>query len=199
MAQTPKTAAQNGVLPAWNAPIVLTWLRIAFIPLFVAVFFLRYDWAYPVCALIFALGSVTDWLDGFLARRWRQESAFGAFLDPVADKLMVVSAIVMLVERDGELALVVPSIIIIGREIAVSALREWMASIGRREVVAVANIGKFKTFVQMVAIVVLLYKQPLFGISLQGLGLVLFQIAAVLTLWSLAIYVRAVARMNSLH
>ena len=196
-AQTHKTAL--AAVPAvLNAPILLTFLRIGLIPLFVIVFYLPYAWAYLASALIFAFGSLTDWLDGFLARRLRQESAFGAFLDPVADKLMVVSAIVMLVERDGSRALVVPAIIIIGREIAVSALREWMAGRGQRERVAVAGIGKLKTFTQMLAVVLLLYHGQIMGIPVEVPGVALLYVAAALTVLSLAGYLRAALQTEDL-
>jgi len=176
----------------FNLPNSLTWLRIGLIPLFVAVFYLPSDWLAVhhhnlVATLLFALAGVTDWLDGWLARKLNQTSAFGAFLDPVADKLMVAAALIVLV--DLERAGVVVSMIIIGREIAISALREWMAKAGRASSVAVSFIGKVKTTAQMAAIVLLLYHDPVFGWSHTVLvGTWLLYLAAVLTLWSMAHY-----------
>ncbi len=177
-----------------NIPIVLTLLRIALIPLFVLVFYLPYGWAYPASAAIFTLAGITDWLDGYLARRWRQISAFGAFLDPVADKLMVVAALVMLVSRHGTVWLAVPAIIITGREIAVSALREYMAELGQSGIVAVSFTGKIKTTCQIIALLLLLYHYPLFGLPTHAIGVALMYIAAGLTLWSMVFYLRAAWR-----
>ena len=155
----------------WNTPNLLTLLRIVMIPLFIAAYYLPYGWAPALTTALFVLAALTDWLDGYLARRLNQSSAFGAFLDPVADKLMVLSALVLLtsdphiqshVLDERLFALVV--LIIIGREITVSALREWMAELGNRSSVAVSYIGKFKTIGQMVAIPFMLYRQPLWGI-----------------------------------
>lgn len=178
-----------------NVPIVLTLLRIALIPLFVLVFFLPYGWAYPASAAIFALAGITDWLDGYLARRWRQISAFGAFLDPVADKLMVIAALVMLVSRHGTVWLAIPAIVITGREIAVSALREYMAELGQRGIVAVSYTGKIKTTCQIIALLLLLYHYPLFGLPTHAIGIALMYIAAGLTLWSMVFYLRAAWRI----
>jgi len=175
----------------WNIPNSLTLLRIALIPVFVAIFYLPVPWARPVCALVFTLAGVTDWLDGWLARRWGQTSPLGAFLDPVADKLMVAIALVLLVQAEPEVLLVLPAAVIIGREITVSALREWMAEIGARAKVAVSMAGKLKTTAQMVAIVLLIIGEPVLGIPIVGLGLVLLYIAALLTLWSMLLYLRA--------
>lgn len=175
----------------FNLPNALTWLRIGLIPLFVAVFYLPDGWV-PSHAInltataIFVLASVTDWLDGWLARRLNQMSAFGAFLDPVADKLMVAAALIVLV--DLQRAGIAASLIIIGREIAISALREWMAKEGRSKSVAVSYIGKLKTTAQMTALTLLLYHDPLAGLQTQWLGRWLLDIAAFLTLWSMAHY-----------
>ena len=176
-----------------NLPNVLTWLRILLIPLVVAVFYLPRSWIGPqqadfFAALMFSLAAVTDWLDGYLARVLDQTSAFGAFLDPVADKLMVASALIVLVQLGRVDALV--ALIIIGREITISALREWMASIGARGRVAVSMQGKIKTTVQMAAIVLLLWSGVHFGINLQRVGTWLIWLAAVLTLWSMVYYLR---------
>lgn len=175
-------------------PNMLTLLRIGLIPMFVIVFYMPFPWAYPLSALIFGIAGLTDWLDGYLARKLNQTSAFGAFLDPVADKLMVAVALVMLVDVYGDLLLVVSAIIIIGREIAISALREWMAEIGRRSAVAVSWIGKVKTTLQIVALLLLLYHHPLYGLPTHEIGLVLIYFAAGLTLWSMIVYLRAAAR-----
>ncbi len=175
----------------WNIPNILTLLRIVLIPVFVILFYLPVEWARLSCALVFSVAAVTDWFDGYLARRWGQVSPFGAFLDPVADKLMVAVALLLLVQADPTPALAIPAAVIIGREITISALREWMAELGARQEVAVSMIGKFKTAVQMVAILLLIYDQPLFGIPIFTVGFVLLYMAAVLTLWSMVIYIKA--------
>lgn len=176
-----------------NIPILLTWLRIAMIPLMIAVFYVPESWLHDIgrnlaATLIFVVAAVTDWLDGYLARRWNQTSAFGAFLDPVADKLVVAAALIMLVQL-GRLDAILASIII-GREITISALREWMAQIGAQKSIAVSMIGKIKTVAQMVAIPLLLYHSPISGLDVQNLGTWLIYIAAVLTLWSMGYYMR---------
>lgn len=178
----------------FNLPNALTWLRIGLIPLFAVMFYLPEDWLpkHSVnlwATLIFAFAAITDWLDGYLARRLNQMSAFGAFLDPVADKLMVAAALIVLVDLDR--AGVTASLIIIGREIAISALREWMARIGRGKSVAVSFVGKLKTTAQMVAILLLLYYDPVLGFAQVALlGSWLLDLAAVLTLISMAYYLR---------
>ena len=179
----------------YNLPNLLTWLRILAIPLFVGIFYFPHSWLSPanqnlVATAIFAGAAITDWLDGYLARILDQTSAFGAFLDPVADKLMVSAALIVLVylgRLDAPIAL-----IIIGREITVSALREWMAQIGRSKSVAVAFLGKIKTTTQMIAIPLLLYHDNI-GASFnpQEIGTWLIYIAAVLTLWSMFYYLKA--------
>ena len=184
----------------WNVPNLLTWLRILLIPLLVVLFYLPTGWLSPheadwFATLIFAAAAVTDWLDGYLARVLRQTSAFGAFLDPVADKLMVAAALIVLVEL-GRVGAVV-ALVIIGREIAVSALREWMAAVGSRQSVAVSFLGKIKTTAQMVAILLLFYHETLtyapLGIALPTarLGTWLIYLAAFLTLLSMAYYLKA--------
>jgi CDP-diacylglycerol--glycerol-3-phosphate 3-phosphatidyltransferase len=174
-----------------NLPNILTWLRIGMIPLFIAVFYLPYVWAFPLAAIIFALAGLTDAVDGYLARRLNQQSRFGAFLDPVADKLMVAAALVLLVAEHGGIVLALPAIIIIGREIAISALREWMAEIGERRKVAVSSLGKLKTILQMAAIFALLYYQPILGLPTFEIGIALLYAAALLTLLSMVGYLRA--------
>ncbi|MDS1141922.1 CDP-diacylglycerol--glycerol-3-phosphate 3-phosphatidyltransferase [Pusillimonas sp. SM2304] len=176
-----------------NLPIALTWLRIAMIPLIVGLFYIPADWiSVPVrdavAAFAFIVAALTDWFDGWLARRWNQTSSFGAFLDPVADKLMVCAALLILLDLNRVDSFI--ALIIIGREITISALREWMAKIGASGSVAVHRLGKFKTAAQMVAIPCLLYWQPLYGVSLQLVGQVLIVIAAILTVWSMFYYLR---------
>jgi cardiolipin synthase len=177
----------------FNIPILLTWLRVALIPLVVGVFYLPDTWltlhAKGIASTaIFIVAAVTDWFDGFLARRWNETSAFGAFLDPVADKLMVAGALLVLVEFDRVNAVI--AFIIIGREIAISALREWMAQIGASKSVAVSSIGKIKTTAQMAAIPMLLYNAALLGVDMRFWGTRLLEVAAVLTVWSMFYYLR---------
>jgi len=177
----------------FNFPILLTWLRVALIPLVVGVFYLPDLWLSPfekglASTAIFIVAAVTDWFDGFLARRWNQTSSFGAFLDPVADKLMVAGALLVLVQLDRVNAVI--AFVIIGREITISALREWMAQIGASKSVAVSSLGKIKTTAQMVAIPMLLYYDMLFGIDTKMLGSWLLLVAAVLTVWSMFYYLR---------
>jgi len=178
-----------------NVPNVLTLFRIVLIPVFVGVYLLPFAWVNVAAALIFALAAVTDWLDGYFARRVNQASAFGAFLDPVADKLMVAVALILIVDQNPTawpgVWLVIPAAVIVGREIAVSALREWMAELGARTKVRVSVIGKIKTATQMIAILLLLYQQPLFIIPVVEIGFALLYFSAILTLWSMVIYLRA--------
>ncbi|WP_396956991.1 CDP-diacylglycerol--glycerol-3-phosphate 3-phosphatidyltransferase [Nitrosomonas sp.] len=178
-----------------NLPNFLTWLRIMAIPLFVGIFYLPTDWMSPatqnlVATIVFAGAALTDWLDGYLARVLNQTSAFGAFLDPVADKLMVAAALIVLVYLDRLDAPI--ALIIIGREITISALREWMAQIGKSKSVAVSFLGKIKTAAQMVAIPLLLYHDRIDdAFDSQTAGTWLIYIAAILTLWSMIYYLRA--------
>lgn len=172
-----------------NIPNILTLARIAFIPLLVVLFYLPFSWSMPVAAGLFGLASITDWLDGYLARRWNQSTPFGAFLDPVADKLMVVVALALLIERYDTLVLTLPALVIIGREIVISALREWMAEMGKRGMVAVSWVGKLKTTLQMVSLLILLALPPTHEFAL--LGVVVLYIAAILTLWSMIQYLKA--------
>lgn len=178
-----------------NLPNLLTLFRIGLIPFLVLFFYLPLPWGHTAAALIFAVAAGTDWLDGYLARRMQETSAFGAFLDPVADKLMVATALVVLVDANPTplpgVILAVAAMVIIGREIAISALREWMAEIGEHAAVAVNYIGKIKTTIQMIALILLLYREPVAGLPTAGIGLVLLVIAAGLTLWSMMIYIRA--------
>jgi cardiolipin synthase len=178
----------------FNIPILLTWLRVALIPLVVGVFYLPTPWLPQAdrnlaATLVFIVAAITDWFDGFLARRWNETSAFGAFLDPVADKLMVAGALLVLVQLDRVNAII--AFIIIGREITISALREWMAEIGARKSVAVSSLGKIKTAAQMVAIPMLLFHGVLFGfLDTHDLGEYLLWVAGVLTVWSMLYYLR---------
>ena len=172
-------------------PNILTFIRILLIPFFIGSFYLPVEWANQLSALLFALAAVTDWLDGFLARRWQQTSPLGAFLDPVADKLMVAAALVVLVQADPTIFMVVPAVVIIGREITISALREWMAELGARAQVAVSVIGKFKTATQMLALVLMIYRDDLLGLPIYTIGYVLLYVSVVLTLWSMMVYIQA--------
>ncbi|QLF92139.1 CDP-diacylglycerol--glycerol-3-phosphate 3-phosphatidyltransferase [Pseudomonas sp. ABC1] len=173
-----------------NIPNILTVLRVLLIPIFVLLFYLPFGWSYLAASAVFTVAAVTDWLDGYLARRLQQSTPFGAFLDPVADKLMVAVALVLLVEEHANLWLTLPAVIIIGREIVVSALREWMAELGARAHVAVSSLGKWKTTAQMVALVILLANPPALTIWV-GLGYALLLVAAALTIWSMVHYLLA--------
>jgi CDP-diacylglycerol--glycerol-3-phosphate 3-phosphatidyltransferase len=174
-----------------NVPNTLTLLRIALIPVLLVLFYLPARWSSEAAAAVFLVAALTDLLDGWLARRLGQTSAFGAFLDPVADKLMVSCALVVLVQADPQISVAVASAIIIGREIAVSALREFMAQVGQRAQVAVAMVGKVKTVLQMIAILLMLWRDPLLGLPVYEVGYWLLMAAAVLTLWSMGVYLRA--------
>ncbi len=183
----------------WNAPNVLTMLRIVLIPLFVVAYYWPRPWGRELATALFILAALTDWLDGYLARKLGQYSHFGAFLDPVADKLMVAAALVLLVSDpnvhaylgDKKQLFDVAVIIILGREIAVSALREWMAEVGKRSHIQVALIGKIKTISQMVAIPFLLWRHKIGSIPVFQIGEILLYVAAGLTLWSMIVYLRA--------
>ncbi|MBK5963132.1 CDP-diacylglycerol--glycerol-3-phosphate 3-phosphatidyltransferase [Thiocystis minor] len=175
----------------WNLPNLLTMLRILLIPVFVVVFYVDAPWAPYIAASVFGAAALTDWLDGYLARRWSQTSPLGAFLDPVADKLMVAVALVVLLQADPRILLALPVMVIIGREITVSALREWMAEVGARAAVAVSMLGKVKTTAQMISIALLILRDSVFGPWLYPVGVVLVYIAAILTLWSMAVYLIA--------
>lgn len=174
-----------------NLPNLITSVRIALIPVLVLVFYLPFSWSAFASALVFALAAVSDWLDGYLARRLSQMSAFGAFLDPVADKLMVAVVLILLVQADPTPWLAVPAAVIVGREIVISGLREWMAEVGKRAHVAVSVIGKIKTTAQMVALLLMLYRQPAAGLPVYEIGFALLYMAAGLTLWSMLLYLKA--------
>lgn len=181
----------------WNTPNTLTFLRLVLIPLFVVAYYLPTKWANILAAVLFIVAAVTDLLDGYLARRLQQHSSFGAFFDPVVDKLMVIAALILIVSDPKILSGVLDArlfaivvVVIVGREIAVSALREWMAEFGKRSRIAVSVFGKFKTTAQMFAIPFLLWRDPLWGLPVLRTGEVLLYIAAALTFWSMLAYLR---------
>jgi CDP-diacylglycerol--glycerol-3-phosphate 3-phosphatidyltransferase/cardiolipin synthase len=174
-----------------NLANTLTWIRIAAIPVVAYCFFSTFEFSRPIAAVVFALAAITDLLDGYVARRLGQTSKFGEFLDPVADKLMVAVVLVLLVQSDPRVVVALTAAVIIGREITVSGLREWMASIGERGNVAVSLGGKIKTTLQMVGIGLMVYRQPTFGIDIYELGFLLLLVAAGMTLWSMIVYLRA--------
>lgn len=176
----------NGTL---NIPNILTGLRIALIPVFVLAFYLPWEWSHITAAIIFSVACATDWLDGYMARILKQTSLFGAFLDPIADKLAVSIALVLLVGENHFFYMTLPAAIIVGREIIVSGLREWMAELGKRASIAVNYISKVKTAVQMIALILLIAFNPettWLGIA----GYVLLYIAAILTLWTMVAYLQ---------
>lgn len=172
-------------------PTVLTLIRIVMIPVLVVAFYLPFPWSNELAVGIFIAAGLTDWADGWIARRYGLTSPFGAFLDPVADKLIVAVALILIVQRHPEILLAVAAAVIMGREITISALREWMAELGQRARVQVSRVGKSKTIFQMVAIGFLLYGAPLFGIPVLLIGKILLIIAAILTIWSMVIYLRS--------
>lgn len=174
-----------------NLPILLTWIRILAIPLIVIVFLLPVGWGGPVAGLMFALAGITDYLDGYLARKLGQTSRFGAFLDPVADKLIVATALVLIVRHDPSRYLAVVAAIIVGREITVSALREWMSEVGASAKVAVTWFGKWKTTVQIVGISMVLFQKNIGPIPIYRIGLILLFVAAGLTIFSMLDYLRS--------
>lgn len=175
----------------FNIPTYLTLLRIGLIPILVLVYYLPWDAAHMTSALIFLAAALTDWLDGYLARRMGLTTKFGAFLDPVADKLMVAVVLVLIVQDQPTIYLAIPAAVIIGREITIASLREWMAELGLRKKVEVSWVGKMKTTAQMVAITSLLLGENVNGIPTQSLGLFLLYVAVILTLWSMTRYIRA--------
>lgn len=188
-----------------NLPNILTFLRILVIPFFVLVFYLPVQWAHTAAAGIFTLAAITDWLDGYLARSLKQSTRLGAFLDPVADKLMVSIALVLIVGEPQFQSITlgskiyplpiammtIPAAIIVSREIVVSALREWMAELGKRTSIAVSHLGKVKTTVQMIALIILLHCNPKTNALLAIAGYILLYIAAGLTIWSMILYLKA--------
>ncbi len=175
----------------FTLPTYLTLLRIALIPLLAIVFYLPWEYSNLTCTLIFLFAGFTDWLDGYLARKMSLETAFGAFLDPVADKLMVAFVLVLVVQSEASPYLAIPAAVIIGREITIASLREWMAEIGQRAKVKVSQLGKWKTTAQMTSVSLLLYRDDLFGLPINSIGYWLLYISAVLTLWSMVNYLVA--------
>jgi len=181
----------------WNLPNALTWFRVVAIPLVVGVFYAPVlldwpeAWARPAAGLLFGLAGITDYFDGYLARRLGLTSTFGAFLDPVADKLIVSTALVLLVQADPQITLALVAAVIIGREITVSALREWMSQIGARAHVAVSIFGKWKTTLQIIGISLMLYREPVLTLPVYRVGEWLIYLAAAITLWSMIDYLRA--------
>ncbi len=174
-----------------NTANTLTWIRIAAIPLFVVLFYLPAEWGRPASAAVFMLAAITDWLDGYVARKLGQITPFGEFLDPVADKLIVAVALVLLVQTDQRISLALMAGIIIGREITVSALREWMAGLGQRTTVAVSMVGKVKTALQMIGLTLMVWHQGTGGLPVYDAGFVFLLAAAGLTLWSMYAYLKA--------
>jgi CDP-diacylglycerol--glycerol-3-phosphate 3-phosphatidyltransferase/cardiolipin synthase len=174
----------------WNLPNTLTWLRILMIPGVVILFYMPFWWAHPAAGVGFALAGITDTLDGYFARKLGLTSRLGAFLDPVADKLIVAAALVLIVSADPRWYIAIMATVIIGREIAVSALREWMAEIGARGRIKVSMLGKYKTIMQITGLSMMLFRHNLLGIPIYKLGLLLTAVAAVLTLWSMILYLR---------
>ena len=174
-----------------SLPNLLTAARIVAVPLVVALFYWSHPWSNPLAAIVFIIAAITDSLDGYLARRMGITTPMGEFLDPVADKLMVATALVLLVGHDTRPFIVVTAIVIIGREITVSALREWMAHLGARAKVAVSGLGKWKTIVQMTGLSMMMFRNDLFGLPVYEVGVVLLVVAAVLTLWSMVSYLQA--------
>lgn len=175
----------------WTVPNILTWIRIAAIPLVILAFYAPYHWSNLTACVVFAAAGITDTLDGYLARKLGQITRLGAFLDPVADKLIVATALVLLVSRDPSALVVLMAIVIIGREIAISALREWMAELGQRRKVAVSLLGKYKTIFQVVGLSMMFYRSDLLGFKIYEIGMGLTVLAAVLTLVSMVAYMRA--------
>ncbi|MDD2769121.1 MAG: CDP-diacylglycerol--glycerol-3-phosphate 3-phosphatidyltransferase [Methylococcus sp.] len=175
----------------FNLPTYLTLLRIALIPILAVLFYVPWSAAHIACGVIFSLAAVTDWLDGYLARRLELTTRFGAFLDPVADKLMVAVALVLIVQAEPQPLIAVSAAIIIGREITIASLREWMAEIGQRKRVEVSSLGKWKTTFQMLAITLLLLGLDTPHGTLKTTGQLLLVVSAILTLWSMIVYLQA--------
>ncbi|MCY3626301.1 MAG: CDP-diacylglycerol--glycerol-3-phosphate 3-phosphatidyltransferase [Gammaproteobacteria bacterium] len=177
-------------LRALVSPNMLSVYRIALVPIFVIVYLVTDEHRW-LAGVVFAIASLTDWLDGFLARRYGISTSFGAFLDPVADKLAVIAALVVLIGSFGSLLLTLPGLVIVGRELLISSLREWMAEMNVRSKVAVNNLAKVKTFLQMLAIFILLSNPPKLSLPLVIIGIVLMYFATLFTLWSLVVHMRA--------
>ncbi len=175
----------------FTLPTILTLIRMALVPVLVLLCYLPWEHGRTLAAWVFLAAALTDWLDGWIARKYDLSSDFGAFLDPVADKLMVAATLIVLVQQHPSIPLALLAVVIIGREISISALREWMAEMGQRGIVKVGALGKFKTIAQMTALTLMLYRDPLFGIPTYNLGYLLLAVAAVLTVWSMVKYLQA--------
>jgi CDP-diacylglycerol---glycerol-3-phosphate 3-phosphatidyltransferase len=175
----------------YTIPNLLTGLRIALIPVIVGLFYLPYHWSDMACGLLFAVVGITDAFDGYLARKLSQTSRLGAFLDPVADKLIVATALVLIVSKDPRWYVTLTAAVIIGREVGISALREWMAEIGAQQKMKVTGVAKFKTIVQIVGLSMMLFREDIFGLPVYLAGLGLTVLAAILTLWSMVVYLNA--------
>lgn len=171
-----------------NIPNLLTLFRLVLIPVFVVVFYFPVEWSYFAAAVFFVLAAITDWFDGYLARKLNQTTPFGAFLDPVADKVMVATALVLIVEHYSSIFVTIPAIIMIGREILISALREWMAELGKRASVAVGMAGKWKTTIQMMSLTGLIWQ---YNIWMIWLSYALLYVAVILTFYSMMQYLKA--------
>ena len=175
----------------FNLPNILSLLRIALIPVLIGCYFLPFETASIWATIVFAIASLTDWLDGYLARKWNQTSPFGAFIDPVADKLIVAIALVLVLYKTPEWYVLIPVVVIIGREITVSALREWMAEVGERNAVKVSFVGKLKTAFQMLSIGCLIFHNSLWGLPIFEIGITLLYVASALTISSMWSYLKA--------
>ena len=174
-----------------NLPNILSLLRITLIPVLMVLYFLPYESAPLWATIVFTIAALTDWLDGYIARKWQQTSPFGAFIDPVADKLIVAIALLLILYKTPTWYILIPAVIIVGREITVSALREWMAELGQRNAVKVSNLGKLKTIFQMVSIGCLIFYNSLYGLPIFEIGIGLLYVAAGLTLISMLDYMKA--------
>ncbi len=173
-----------------NIPILITLFRMLAIPIFIFIYYLPTTWAHPVACMIFIFAAFTDWLDGYLARSLSQQTRLGAFLDPVADKLLVAVTLVLVVGQNYIALLALPAAIIVGREIAISALREWMAEMGKRTSIAVSFVAKVKTTLQMLSLILLIWYAPGRNLYILWAGATLLYIAAILTLWTMIIYLK---------
>lgn len=169
----------------FNIPTILTFFRVALIPIFIVIFYLPFKFTPLACAIVFALAALTDWFDGFLARRWKQTTRFGAFLDPVADKVLVAVSLVLVVSHYHSFLITIPALVMISREIIISALREWMAEVGNRNKVAVSWLGKVKTALQMLALVGLLWR---YNSLMENISIIALYIAMAITVWSMIEY-----------
>ncbi len=173
-----------------NIPNTLTLLRLACAPLLVLLFYVPFSWGRPACVVILILAALTDWLDGYLARRWQQTSRIGVILDPMADKLVICVSLILLVGADGSPWLVIPSTVIIFREILITTLRELIARLAQHSQIAVSKTAKYKLTLQTVAVITMMYQHPLFNVSMYWFGLWLLYLAMLITLWTMVSYLR---------